>query len=302
MKRAQIEVPATSANLGPGFDCLGLALNLVDTVTVEPAPDEAVTLLDGAEEVGLDPRRNLMCRAYDAWGDDAGISLPVVRFRLESRIPVSRGLGSSAASIVAGLAAARFAADEKDGLDRMLRQGTRIEGHADNVIAAALGGLTVAVREGEDVRAMNVASHFSFGVALFIPVEGLRTSKARSALPDTVPHADAVFNVARSAYLLSALMWGRWEEIAVGMEDRLHHPYRTKLIPALPDLIAAARESGAFGAALSGGGPSVIAFAPPEKAKDVGAAMERAAGLQGWAGSSLITSVRHLGVQVKPLD
>jgi homoserine kinase len=301
MKRAQIEVPATSANLGPGFDCLGLALNIVDTVTIEPAPDAVESYLHGAEDLGIDRRRNLICRAYNAWAKDAGTALPAARFQLESRIPIGKGLGSSAASIVAGLAAARYVADEKDGLARMLRLAGRLEGHADNTTAALLGGLTVALTDGAEVRAINAANHFSFGIALFIPLEGLRTTHARSALPGTVPHHDAAFNVARAAYLLTCLMWGRWEDVGIAMEDRLHQPYRAKLIPALPELIKAARANGAYGAALSGGGPSVIAFGPPERAEEFGAAMERSAGQQGWPGSAAVTSVRHLGVQVKPL-
>jgi homoserine kinase len=302
MKRAQIEVPATSANLGPGFDCLGLALNIVDTVTVEPAPDVIKSYLHGAEDLGIDRHRNLICRAYNAWSTDTGMALPAVRFQLDSRIPIGKGLGSSAASIVAGLAAARFVANEKDGLARMLRLASRLEGHPDNTSAALLGGLTVALIDGEDVQAMNAASHFSFGIALFVPLEGLRTTAARSALPETVPHGDAAFNVARVAYLLTSLMWGRWEVVGTGMEDRLHQPYRAKLIPALPELIAAAKENGAYGAALSGGGPSVIAFGPPERAEEFGLAMERSAGQQGWPGSSMVTSVRHLGVQVRALS
>ena len=302
MKRVQIEVPATSANLGPGFDCLGLALDIVDTITVEFDRADGETFLEGARDTAIDRHENLICLAYRRWGEDAGVALPSARFNLESRIPVGKGFGSSAAAIVAGLAAAAHAADVKDDRERALRLAAQLEGHADNTTPALLGGMTVALRDGNAIRALNVANHFTFGVVLFVPDDMLRTTDARAALPATVPHEDAVFNSARTAYFVTALLWGRWEEIGAAMDDRLHQPYRTPLIPALPYVITAAREAGAYGAALSGGGPSVIALAPRDCADAVAGAMEREALEREWRGTSLVTGVSHLGVQVKPLE
>lgn len=301
MTGALIEVPATSANLGPGFDSLGLALDIVDTVTAEYDAAGGETVLHAPDAPDIDPRDNLLCRAYSAWGTDTGKELPAARFTLERRIPVARGFGSSAAAIVAGLAAARHAAGVKDDLERELRLAAAIEGHADNTTAALLGGLTVALRDGEGVRALHVANHFSFGVALFVPQAPLRTAEARAALPATVPHGDAAFNLGRVAYLVTALLWGRWEEIGVAMDDRLHQPYRAGLIPALSAVLDAAREAGAYGAALSGGGPSVIALCPRESTGAIAGAMEARAGEEGWPGEAIVTAVRHLGVTVKPV-
>jgi homoserine kinase len=162
--------------------------------------------------------------------------------------------------------------------------------------------MTVAFRDGDDIRALNVANHFSFGVALFVPDEELRTVDARTLLPAKVAHEDAVFNASRAAFLTTALLWGKWDEIGSAMDDRLHQPYRAALIPALPDVIAAARDAGAYGAALSGGGPSVIAIGPRESIHVVARAMEETARQHNWKGDALLTGVRHLGAQVVPAE
>jgi homoserine kinase len=303
MTTHHITVPASSANLGPGFDCLGMALNIVDEVTVDLDPGRGETCLEGSDHFGLDRRDNLICRAYGAYALDAGVELPAATFHLESHIPVGKGFGSSAASIVAGLVAAATAAgsqlDAAEVRDRLLRLAATLEGHADNTTAALLGGVTLALREGDGVRALTVVNHLTIGVVLFVPNDTLQTSDARRSLPAQVPHADAAFNASRTAYLVTALLWGRWEELGFGMEDRLHQHYREPLIPALPAVIGAARESGAYGAALSGGGPSVIALCPPERAVEVAGGMAQRARTEGWSGETIETTVRHLGVQVK---
>ena len=148
---------------------------------------------------------------------------------------------------------------------------------------------------------MNVANHFSLGVTMFVPDEILITKKARAVLPGAIPTTDAAFNVGRAAFLVTALMWGHWEEIGPAMQDRLHQPYRSKLIPQLDAVIDSALGAGAYGAALSGGGPSVIALGPPDHAEAVGTAMQQTAAAFGWSGSSMMTSVRRTGVQVKEL-
>ncbi|HLJ65744.1 MAG TPA: homoserine kinase [Chloroflexota bacterium] len=301
MTRLRVEVPASSANLGPGFDCLALALDLVDIVTVDLALEssEVVLLATQGEATDLDPVENLLCRAYRAWGHDADRQLPGARFSLESRIPVGKGFGSSAASLVAGLATAAFACGDNQPRDRMLRLAAALEGHADNVAAATLGGVTTAFCDGEEVHALHLANHLSLGVSLFVPRDTLPTEQARAALPRRVPLADAVFDIGRSTYLVTALIWGRWELIGPAMQDRIHQPYRARLIPGMEAVIAAATESGAYGAALSGGGPSVIALGPRERAAEVAAAMERAARDARWEGNSLVSSIRAQGVRVE---
>ena len=302
MRRLRIEVPATSANLGPGFDTLGLALDIVDTIQVELDPNSAnVELCDvsGDGSQTLDPHDNLLCRAYRRWAEDTRANLPGARFTLERHIPIARGLGSSAAAIVAGLAAAAKASGKRSVQDRMLCLGTHLEGHPDNIAAAVLGGMTTAFQDADTVHALHVANHLSLGVALFIPHDPLPTDEARAALPQSVPLADAVFDLSRLAYLTTALIWGRWERIGPAMQDRLHQPYRSPFIPALDQVIGSALKAGAYGAALSGGGPSVIALGPATDAERFAGAMERRARSLGWEGRGLVTRVRATGVQVK---
>ncbi len=305
MKRFRIEVPATSANLGPGFDTLGLALDIVDTIQVELDEDSKnVVLCDvtGDDVHPLDAHENLLCRAYRAWAEDSGADLPGARFWLQSHIPMGKGLGSSAASIVAGLAAAAKASGAGAASPaRRLYLAARMEGHADNVAAAIYGGLIAAFMDGDTVRALHVANHLSLGVALFVPREPLATDKARAALPESVTMADAVFDLGRLAYLTTALIWGRWDQIGPAMQDRLHQPYRGRLIPALDDVIAAALQAGAYGASLSGGGPAVIALGPVEQAEQFASAMEARARDLGWEGKSMVTRVRRHGTQLKEL-
>lgn len=302
MKRIEIEVPATSANLGPGFDTLALALDITNTISVELDEDSTnVTLCDvtGDACFSADPEDNLVCRAYRAWNGDRDQTLPGARFSIEGRIPIERGFGSSAACIVAGLAAAAHAAEDRDARDRMLHLATELEGHADNVAAAIMGGVTVAFRNGSQVHALHVANHLALGVALFVPDEPLLTREARAALPRSVAMDDAVFDLGRLGYLTTALIWGRWDRIGAAMEDRLHQPYRARLLPGLNDVISSALQSGAYGASLSGGGPSVIALTPRAETEQVAAAMEACARERGWAGKSLVTGVREHGVTLK---
>jgi homoserine kinase len=301
MTRIRIDVPATSANLGPGFDTLALAIDVLDTVIVDldSDTDDVVLACTDGDAAAFDPHDNLMCRAYRLWANESGATLPGARFSLESRIPVGKGFGSSGASIVAGLAAAAFASETKDATDQILRLAVRIEGHPDNVVAATLGGVTAAFCDGPEVRALNIVNHLTIGVGLFVPEERLQTQKARAAIPTSIAHADAVYNVGRVSYLTTALIWGKWELIGSAMRDRLHQPYRSRLIPALGGVITAATEAGAYGAALSGGGPSVIALGPREDAERFTSAMEEAARRLGWSGNGMVTSVRHQGVQVR---
>ncbi|HZS94341.1 MAG TPA: homoserine kinase [Chloroflexota bacterium] len=294
----RIEVPATCANLGPGFDTLGIAVDLSDIVRVNfDMSSHSVSLR--SDSVELDSTNNLICRAYRSWADDTDAELPGACFTLESHIPHARGLGSSAASIVAGLVAAAHAAGEKHPRERILRLATAVEGHPDNIAPAVLGGLTTAFRDGDHVRALHVASYLDLRAVLYVPEDRLDTESARRAIPSTVPLEDAVYDLGRLAYLTTALIWGRWNLIAPAMRDRLHQPYRARLVPALDDLMEAALAAGAYGACLSGGGPSVLALAPTDRAADIAAAFLSAAATLSWPGSILDLAVRESGYVIK---
>lgn len=304
MKRLSIDVPASSANLGPGFDTLGMALDISDTFTVEFRSDRTAVVIDEAtcRNAGVEAADHYACQAYRTYAFDTGIELPGASFTLDSRIPVGKGFGSSAAATVAGLTAAAHAAGEQEPRDRIVRLAAKLEGHPDNATAATLGGITVAYFDGDLVHALNVVNHASFGIALFVPNAPLPTVEARAVLPINVSVGDAVFNLSRSSYLVAALAWGRWEQFASAMQDRLHQPYRTQLIPALDPVIAAALAAGAFGAALSGGGPSIIALGMPDRMDEIAAHMEQTAHAHHWTGHCMVTKVRSRGVRTTELD
>ena len=262
-----IEVPATTANLGAGFDALSMALDLTTLVEVEGVPSETEPLYEvevRGEGAGHLPsgRRNRFISALidglEATGvvaDGAGWHV-----RMDNRIPVTRGLGSSASATVAGLVAADTLLGGALGRQRMLELATSAEGHADNAAAAIYGGVcVVATIEGRP-QAVRLDPPTGLLAALFIPDKHLSTAAMRAALPSSVPFADAVHNVGAAALAVAALSQGRLDLLRPATVDRLHEPYRASAYPELPELIEAALAAGAHGACLSGAGPTVIAF------------------------------------------
>lgn len=254
-----VSVPASTANLGPGFDCLGLALSLHNRVEASPAPRWEITV--EGEGAGLlpDDESNLVVQAMAHVARTTGRSLSPLRIVQRNEIPVGSGLGSSAAAVLAGLLAANTMLETRLSPARLLALATEMEGHADNVAAALYGGLVLAAGD-EVVQLPCVALH----AVVVLPAVTLATRAARAALPDTVPLVDAVFNVGQMGLLLHALAQGNVAQLARAMADRLHQPYRAPLIPGLEDALAAAQAEGAA-ACLSGAGPSVIAFAAPQQ-------------------------------------
>lgn len=262
MAAVRVTVPATTGNVGSGFDCLGMALSLYNTVEISEA---AVGLVIEAEGEGADqvPRNasNLCVRAARRVFDRIGYHPAGLRFRLRHAIPVSRGLGSSGVAIVAGAVGANALAGRPLETADILCLCTELEGHPDNVVPSLLGGLSVSgIREGRILyRTYEVPSNLFAVVA--VPDFTLDTSVARNALPGQVSMHDAVFNLSSVAFLISGILRGDYTLLRAGMDDRLHQPYRQPLIPGLGDVIAAALDAGAHGAALSGAGPTVIALA-----------------------------------------
>lgn len=294
-----VRVPASSANLGPGFDHLALALAQHTTITVTAGAHEPprVTGLDTAL---LADAPNLVEHAMTRLAQEAGRALPPHALAIANGIPVARGMGGSAAAVIGGLLAANVLlgepfdrlTDELD--DPLLRIASDIEGHADNVAAAlyggiiaADGGVAFALSDGADLRAV-----------LFVPDTTLLTSAARAALPKEIPHTDAVRNIGNVAMLVAALMDGEYDGLGRFMRDRLHEPYRAPLIPWLTPLVEASEGAGAFGACLSGAGPSVLALASPGRAKSVAAAMRATAATQGYTGNILTLAIDDAGATV----
>jgi homoserine kinase len=259
----EVSVPATSANLGPGYDSLGLALGLRDVLSGEVTADDGlevtVTGMD-ADSVPLD-ESHLVYRAMRAAFGEMGCPVPGVRLHCRNSIPHGRGLGSSSAAIVGGICLARGLVAGGSLLmddDAVFELAARMEGHPDNVAPAFYGGFTIALSEGGRFSATSVAVDPRVGVVAFVPPEPLRTSVARGLLPATVPHADAAADAGRAALLVVALS-GRPELLLPATEDFLHQAYREPAMPESVRLVKELRESG-VAAVVSGAGPTVLAF------------------------------------------
>ena len=264
-RRRVVRVPASSANLGPGFDAFAAALSLHMELEVEETGGFAV---ETELQIATD-RRNLAVRGF------AALHAPDrFTFRIRSDIPLSGGLGTSAAAYVAGL----MAADHLFELDAdVLALATELEGHPDNVAAALLGGFVVCA----DGRATRLDIPAGLEAVLVVPHEPVRTKEARAALPAAVPMADAVYNVGHASLLTLGLAKGDWDLVARGLGDRLHQPHRAHLYPRSASLVERARDLGALGATMSGAGPTVLVWCHLEQTAGAVAALRREA--DGWA-------------------
>ncbi|MFQ5913278.1 MAG: homoserine kinase [Nitrospinota bacterium] len=288
-KRVSVLVPASAGNLGPGFDTLGLALELHNRVTLEEADaDEIQVSGEGEGRLPLDAT-NIVLQAVETVFQSAGMKRPPLRLRLENAIPLTRGLGSSAAARVGGLLAGRLWCGLSHDLGALLRAAEALEGHADNAAPSLLGGLTVVAGTGDTLSFARAPISEKIQVSLAVPDFEVATSEARKALPKEVPHSHAVFNVQRTALLMAALADGDGHLLSLAMEDRLHQPHRAHLMGPIHDAFTAARDAAAAGAALSGAGPSVIALSisghadPAEVAEAMAAAYrEKGIGCKPW--------------------
>lgn len=291
-------VPATSANVGPGFDSFALALPIVAEFEMRPARSWSVTVEgDGAGvPTGED---NLFVVAARATAAAARQSLSAQHVTQRSAVPTGRGLGASAAAIVGGCVAANAALGGPLDRRTLLRVATDIEGHPDNVAGALQGGFTLTLPTALGPVASRLPFPRAWRVCLFVPSSPLSTKEARAVLSRTVTREDAVFNLAHAAALVAAILRADGALLALAMHDRLHQPARLRLVPALDEIAAAARSAGAFGAALSGAGPSVIALAPARLAPRVVAMMEEAALAAGAGGRARVLRVRAAGATVQ---
>jgi homoserine kinase len=264
-RRRLVRVPASSANLGPGFDVLAAALALhLELEVVETGSFAVHTELDVPRT-----RENLVVRAFEHLhaADD-------FEFRIASKIPLSGGLGSSAAATLAGL----MAADHLFELDAdVLALASEFEGHPDNVAAALRGGFVVCTQD----RIHRFDAPMGLEAVLVVPDEAVSTAEARAVLPAAVPRADAVFNVGETALLALGLAGGDWDLIAAGLHDRLHQPYRASLFPRSAALLDRATELGALGATISGAGPTVLVWCQYEQTGGIVTALTR--DTEGWA-------------------
>ncbi len=256
--RVRITVPATSANIGAGFDSMGIALSLYNRIEMEEAENFCVTALDGKKiPTG---EENLICEAAKEVYSLCGKKLPGLLVWEKSDIPFTRGLGSSSACIVAGILGANSLLGNPLKKEELINLAAVMEGHPDNSTPAILGSLVVATLEEKKVQFVKipVAHRLLFGV--FIPDYELSTQKSRGVLPDKVDRADAVYNLSHAALTAVSLMSGDLHNIERAVGDRLHQPYRFPLIPGGREVFEIAKKAGAYGTYISGAGPSLIAI------------------------------------------
>lgn len=257
-----VRAPASSANLGPGFDALALALDLWNEIEIDTERAAGVEMT-GSDAALLADKENYSVLAMRELADLFGRSLPPFFMRASVEIPVSRGLGSSAAALACGLYAANRLLDLGLSTSALYQQAWRMEGHGDNVGAAIYGGAVLAVSGLSDAIRLTDGGSLGLKAVVFIPAATGATWAARAALPPNVPLPDAAFNVGTAASLAIGLLTNSRAAISAGMQDRLHEPYRARLFPHLTPMTDRARAAGAVGACLSGAGPTILALADP---------------------------------------
>jgi homoserine kinase len=293
-----VSVPATSANLGPGFDTLGLAVDMVNKVQVEPAPRWELRLTgEGAQHLPTG-ERNLVVRSINTGAHRWGLHLPPARLTCDNVIPLSRGLGSSSAAIVAGLLIADRLGGGEHSHDELLHLASEIEGHPDNVTPALLGGVQACALSGGTVVHARVPIRRQPGLAIFVPEAPMPTREARRVIPRRVELHDAVYNISRACLLVAALASGELDVLRTATQDMLHQPARMRLFPAIPVLFHAALEAGALGAYLSGAGSTIIALTA-EDPWPIASAMAAAAERDGVPGRPMVSAIREVGAIIE---
>ena len=257
----RVRVPASTSNLGSGFDTFGLALQLYLTVEMETISSglEIEVVGEGASEIPTD-KSNLLYKALQRFFSEVGHSHPNLKITIENEIPITRGLGSSSAATIAGLLCASELCGKSLPPEELILLANELEGHPENAASSLLGGLTINCIDDKRVITKKLAAPDNLKVVLLIPETRISTSEARDLLPKKVAFQDAVFNVQRGALLANCFATNDFTHLKVAMQDRLHQKYRKKFIPGFGTFEKSAYENGALGVGISGSGPSVIAF------------------------------------------
>ena len=306
-QKVVVDVPATTANLGPGFDCLGAALDLNNRFAmrrIEGSGERFELIIEGTEGSHLrGGPDNLVYRAAQRVWKAANMEPVALEARVRLAVPPARGLGSSATAIVAGLMGANALVGEPLSKEKLLELAIDIEGHPDNVVPSLLGGLCMTAKAASQRwRVVRCEWISSVKAVVAIPSIRLSTSEARRAMPKAIPISDAVVNLGALTLLLQGLRTGNGDLIADGMHDRLHEPYRWRLIKGGDDVKAAALEAGAGGCAISGAGPSIIALCAEDKGQAVSRAMVKAWEAAGVASRAPVLNLQTSGSHWQPAD
>jgi homoserine kinase len=292
MSSITIRTPATTANLGAGFDCIGAALNLYNTFTFSPI-DGDVPLqitIGGAEAARVEGTRdNLAYQAFCRLFQQIDRPLPPVKIEIELGIPLARGLGSSATAIVGGLVGANFFAGSPLSTSEVMELAIEMEGHPDNVVPAQIGGCRLAATGSKGWEIADIPWDDRVGIVVAIPDFELSTEAARSVLPATYSRADAVFNIAHLGLLLRGLATANPDWLRAALADRIHQPYRQSLITGYGDVEAAALAAGSYGMVISGAGPTLLALCPLDRSPDISIAMSAA-----WQSANITSTAKVL--------
>ncbi|KWX77724.1 homoserine kinase [Paenibacillus jilunlii] len=265
--RSRVKVPASTANLGPGFDTLGMALSLYAWIEMEEAAETEFHLY-GDEMAGVaKDKSNLLYQVAQMVFSEAGVAIPELSITMYSDIPLTRGLGSSASAIVGGMAAANAMIGSPLSNAQLFSMATALEKHPDNVGASLFGGIITAVWDGEHADYIRIEPPEELEILVVIPEFELSTTKARGVLPSQITVSDAVHNISRTSLLTAALAAGRLDLIGRAMQDRLHQPYRAPLVPGMEKLLAEAAGHGALGIALSGAGPTLLCMVDRQESR-----------------------------------
>lgn len=296
-----VRVPATTANIGSGFDTLGMSLGLYNVVQF--VPDENVKLEDtmidaegeGVDQIttGLD---NMIIKAMDVTASKAGRTLPGGSMYLINRIPFARGLGSSSAALASGVFLANLLMGEPFNRKELLDITAEMEGHPDNAAPAILGGFCMALIENGNVVAERIDIPSQWKGVVAIPDFELHTEKARAVLPASYGRSDVVHNIGAVSFLMAAFMYNKPEYLKFGLDDHVHVPYRLGLIPGSEEVIRSSVKAGAYGATISGSGPTIIAFSPSDKAHLVGESMVSTFKHHGITSSYIVLDFDQSGI------
>ncbi len=292
--RFSVKVPASSANLGSGFDTLAVALNLFTELEVESG-GQGIRIDGGPDLAGGD---NMIQHGIEIAARDAQLVVPSCWIRVSSDIPVARGLGSSATALIAGLVVGNHLMEQPLSDQRLFELATEVEGHGDNVSASLFGGVTLSLISDRGVLYRRVPVNGDLRVVVFIPDALAFTSDARAVVPASIPRSDAVANLGRASLLVLSLMQGDFAAFGEAMRDSMHQPYRAALFPHVEPMIAAAAAAGAHGACLSGAGPSVLSFVDAESASDVAAALDEVAVRVGVPGTARLLDIEYEGAAI----
>ncbi|MFZ5649603.1 MAG: homoserine kinase [Bacillota bacterium] len=293
----RVQVPATTANLGPGFDCIGMALQMYNSVEMSPTASGLHIEVNGEGSSDIPRDENNM--AYQAALKvfrQVGSRPPGLKIKLVNSIPVARGLGSSTAAIVGGMIAANILSGNTLAQKDIVNLAYAMEGHPDNIAPAVLGGIVVAVPTEGEVRCHKIPPPKNLRAIVTVPDFMLPTRTSREVLPQQVPMSDAAFNLGRVALLVAALYTGDINQFGLAMEDRLHQPYRTQLIPGMKKVFAAAKLAGAKGITLSGAGPAIIAYSD-ENADLIARVMKDTFRQNGISAKSMVLGISPVGAR-----